>query len=80
MCLGRTPHGVRGLKLLGEEGNELTLRSHPTRGAWIEILSPSACDPVRKGRTQHGVRGLKFSPPDRDTVDAMVAPHTGCVD
>ena len=35
--LGRTPHGVRGLKFqLGPVGLEF-VESHPSRGAWIEI-------------------------------------------
>ena len=35
----RTPHGVRGLKLLGgalPDGKDM---SHPARGAWIEIAA-----------------------------------------
>ena len=34
---GRTPHGVRGLKLLGAFGGLRPGPSHPARGAWIEI-------------------------------------------
>ena len=33
----RTPHGVRGLKLYQITGCGDWTRSHPTRGAWIEI-------------------------------------------
>ena len=36
----RTPHGVRGLKLLKMRCVLVDVsQSHPTRGAWIEILS-----------------------------------------
>ena len=34
---GRTPHGVRGLKLGMLAADTLVHESHPTRGAWIEI-------------------------------------------
>ena len=33
----RTPHGVRGLKCLGRAAGRVDGRSHPARGAWIEI-------------------------------------------
>ena len=36
-----------------------TVQSHPSRGAWIEIKSPT-CNCIRLAcRTPHGVRGLK---------------------
>ena len=36
--IGRTPRGVRGLKSGGGRGRQdLCGRSHPSRGAWIEI-------------------------------------------
>ena len=34
---GRTPHGVRGLKLTINGNATTALKSHPSRGAWIEI-------------------------------------------
>ena len=34
---GRTPRGVRGLKLAGNTLESTSNRSHPSRGAWIEI-------------------------------------------
>ena len=34
----RTPRGVRGLKFLGPRVQVGHLLSHPSRGAWIEIL------------------------------------------
>ena len=35
---GRTPHGVRGLKFQLFADQQLIYRSHPSRGAWIEML------------------------------------------
>ena len=34
----RTPHGVRGLKFQLFADQQLIYRSHPSRGAWIEML------------------------------------------
>ena len=36
-AVGRTPHGVRGLKSRTPVRAAKTRRSHPSRGAWIEI-------------------------------------------
>ena len=33
----RTPHGVRGLKYMGVHVAVRFTKSHPSRGAWIEI-------------------------------------------
>ena len=55
----RTPHGVRGLKYLGELHNHFLLRSHPAWGAWIEIWGGVRLR-LSTRRTPHGVRGLKF--------------------
>ena len=35
--IGRTPHGVRGLKYADGDGVCASWASHPSRGAWIEI-------------------------------------------
>ena len=35
---GRTPRGVRGLKLHRAENLRAVGKSHPSRGAWIEII------------------------------------------
>ena len=35
--MGRTPHGVRGLKFVAVQDMAALDVSHPTRGAWIEI-------------------------------------------
>ena len=56
---GRTPHGVRGLKLSGVAATVDTIESHPAWGAWIEITSLYQCGLATAGRTPHGVRGLK---------------------
>ena len=53
------PARERGLKYDTAEGTHWTYRSHPARGAWIEIgLAPGASSPGLR-RTPRGVRGLK---------------------
>ena len=56
---GRTPHGVRGLKLERLTVSVVDQLSHPSRGAWIEIPVTSLARSANTGRTPHGVRGLK---------------------
>ena len=76
----RTPHGVRGLKLHGYRVHALGQQSHPSRGAWIEILV-MLCGSWRSCcRTPHGVRGLKFQAVEGLAGRGEVAPLTGCVD
>ena len=41
-------------------GAAAVVASHPTRGAWIEIMSRSTLNSVLMSRTPHGVRGLKY--------------------
>ena len=41
----RTPRGVRGLKFLDDALILITDKSHPSRGAWIEIRDPGARAP-----------------------------------
>ena len=53
--------------------------SHPTRGAWIEIMDQVARG-KQIGRTPHGVRGLKSPTWQQLRETISVAPHTGCVD
>ena len=55
----RTPRWVRGLKLHGERILHTAHRSHPTMGAWIEILGRTFSLPRIYGRTPRWVRGLK---------------------
>ena len=56
---GRTPHGVRGLKFGPAQVGDGVGLSHPSRGAWIEIISKRAAYVRWASRTPHGVRGLK---------------------
>ena len=72
--MGRTPHGVRGLKYRTERHRDEPCRSHPSRGAWIEIAMsrPAYAD---YGRTPHGVRGLKSEPDDARLREARRTPH-----
>ena len=51
---------MRGLKSQGGDQHVGLIVSHPSRGAWIEILTAADVEPVRHGRTPHGVRGLKY--------------------
>ena len=55
----RTPRGVRGLKYQSDLDKMSEQMSHPSRGAWIEIVP--ACQPKEDvdSRTPRGVRGLK---------------------
>ena len=54
--------------------------SHPTMGAWIEILIKSTILGNIDGRTPRWVRGLKLDIAIRAVHDYVVAPHDGCVD
>ena len=51
------------------------LQSHPTRGAWIEIVRAPGGSPARRGRTPHGVRGLKFRNRAQLRHDVRRTPH-----
>ena len=59
LALGRTPHGVRGLKLPNAHAGIVLFASHPSRGAWIEIHDANQDLPRALCRTPHRVRGLK---------------------
>ena len=57
---GRSPLGLRGLKLLNQIFLYNTYQSQPTRAAWIEISIYGASDTVQPpGRSPLGLRGLK---------------------
>ena len=56
----RTPRGVRGLKSLVSRQRPRRALSHPSRGAWIEIVSNQMFADLYIRRTPRGVRGLKF--------------------
>ena len=68
------------MKYLSGLGSGLGRQSHPTRGAWIEIIDTSTAYIYNLCRTPHGVRGLKFQVSIPDRWWKRVAPHTGCVD
>ena len=55
----RTPRGVRGLKLRRMPSEDDMDMSHPSRGAWIEMLMSGPTGIRSNGRTPRGVRGLK---------------------
>ena len=40
-------------------GEKMTMRSRPTRGAWIEISVDNFLQVLENGRAPHGARGLK---------------------
>ena len=76
---GRTPHGVRGLKLDGhgvqcQDGGRTP---HGVRGL---KFGSARMDIANYGRTPHGVRGLKFGDQLGHRPESTVAPLTGCVD
>ena len=56
------------------------MKSHPARGAWIEITPADFVSIGLSRRTPHGVRGLKFKRVYSVWKVLLVAPRTGCVD
>ena len=50
-------------------------RSHPSRGAWIEITRRRTARAIAGCRTPHGVRGLKSSMTSRSAVAMCRTPH-----
>ena len=66
----RTPQGVRGLKYIGFFPHLQRRKSHPARGAWIEISGKLPLSPYPVRRTPQGVRGLKclHIAPERDII------------
>ena len=79
-CPGRTPHGVRGLKLHSGHILGQAALSHPSRGAWIEI--PEYQRRMPSATQSHPSRGawIEISPRSPLSPLGMVAPLTGCVD
>ena len=60
----RTPRGVRGLKFGGlDVPGQVDARSHPSRGAWIEITTVLFSSGRDARRTPRGVRELKCNDP-----------------
>ena len=76
---GRTPQGVRGLKLAYGQDRYRHLLSHPARGAWIEMPSPRPSPPPCRS---HPARGawIEIRPAGRGQTPTAVAPRKGCVD
>ena len=76
----RTPQGVRGLKFHAKYLGDNTPKSHPARGAWIEI-SHTFC-PAILGAPSHPARGawieMLLLLMERQIL--QVAPRKGCVD
>ena len=68
------------MKFPVESAHNSTQVSHPTRGAWIEIMKDLISDML--SATSHPTRGAWIE--IANTVDGewmpRVAPHTGCVD
>ena len=64
MPTGRTPQGVRGLKLINnDERANGTRKSHSARSAWIETGIRGPWPRWFPCRTPQGVRGLKPAMP-----------------
>ena len=74
---GRTPRWVRGLKFNLKADIDFKAVSHPTMGAWIEIVLPKMLDGIQAFTMGAWIEILLF-PLVKDGI--MVAPHDGCVD
>ncbi len=74
----RTPQGVRGLKSEGPADDGAGRRSHPARGAWIEILSIALAS-IAAG--SHPARGawVEIRTLWGTRTHTVVAPRKGCV-
>ena len=77
--MGRTPCGVRGLKLLECGGFVVGLRRTP---CGVRGLKPYhlITNNLNKCRTPCGVRGLKHRLVNAPAILDGVAPRVGCVD
>ena len=64
----------------GKTMEQVTAKSHPTMGAWIEILLPICYLFQLNRRTPRWVRGLKYGILENYNKVVIVAPHDGCVD
>ena len=58
--MGRSPHGERGLKYIGNQWEGVEAKSLPPRGAWIEIEKFGKKSSEISSRSPHGERGLKY--------------------
>ena len=75
----RTPHGVRGLKCHAFAGFDVSVGSHPSRGAWIEIQTMYV---RQRDWESHPSRGAWIEMRKYWGLRSgrNVAPLTGCVD
>ena len=55
----RAPRGARGLKYSNRDFKSMPRESRPSRGAWIEINSPTSDHGEVECRAPRGARGLK---------------------
>ena len=79
-CLGRSPHGERGLKFSIKYSMRVLPLSLPTRGAWIEILLFSfVLDEIAGSLPTRGA-WIEILTQDTTDLSLNVAPHTGSVD
>ena len=60
-CVGRSPHGERGLKCVWSLPCSVTKPSLSSWRAWIEILMPYRLAANVLRRSPHGERGLKWA-------------------
>lgn len=75
---GRTPRGVRGLKRQRPGWLCAPPRSHPSRGAGIEIVRNTTSPSIPGiSRTPHGVRGLKSAAGPRPHGVCLSPPSRG---
>ena len=51
------------------------IKSHPSRGAWIEIELEHIYTELRKRRTPRGVRGLKYIDPSAESLSLGRTPR-----
>ena len=79
-CLGRIPHGMRGLKSYWLGKYVAWVLSHPAWDTWIEIFFRQSLILLCYSRIPHGMRGLKFLDFLLELSHCRVASRMGCVD
>ena len=78
-CSRRIPHGVRGLKYGCIIVVEIKKRSHPSRGAWIEIRAPVVATLTGMSHPSRGA-WIEIKVAIVTASGHTVASLTGCVD
>ncbi len=73
--MSRIAHAVRGLKYPGLSPAAAALRSHCSRGAWIEITLLEGFVDTIDGRIAHAVRGLKSARQTQRQVPMLIKSH-----